>query len=207
LLHKNEPEEEKPNVYALYDVVNGKMVGDEARTLTPISPFTTYLIDGKTLIIDTSKSTESKAIVYYEGHSVTVSGDLSIRTSYFPGGALVSVGKYVFYKNGDGNLTYTPNSNLNVSEIVGGANGYYFSFDSEYILVFDSAFNLYGRVVVPSYAVEKTVFALSNGNILVQYCYRADEYSDDYDYMDETGSKFIIKTLIYPLFCIICKCV
>ena len=199
LLYKNDSTAEKPHVYALYDVKKGEIFGEEARTLTPTTPFADYRLLDKTLIIDTSTSTDSKATVYYEGNSVVVSGDVSVRTSTFPTGALVSVGDHVFYKNTDGNLTYTLNSNVTASEIVGGANGYYFSIDanSNNILIFDSNFNLYGRVVVPSYAVEKSVFALSNGNVLVQYCYRADEYSDDYDYMDETGGKFNIKTLIY----------
>lgn len=199
LLHKHQPTAEKPHAYALYDLDNGEIFGEEAKTLTAISPFAIYNINEKTVIIDTSMSAEGKAIVYYEGNSVTVSGDVSVRISNYNGGALVSVGKYVFYQDGDGNIAYTDNTGVTAAEIVGGANGYYFSLDQNSVLIYDENFNLYGRVVVPSYAVEKTVFALSNGNLLVQYCFRADEYSNDYDYMDGTGSKFILKTLIYEV--------
>ena len=52
------------------------------------------------------------------------------------------------------------------------------------IVVYDASLNLVGTYYLPSYEVDGEIFALSNGNLFIQYAVVQDIMAEDYDYLD-----------------------
>lgn len=68
---------------------------------------------------------------------------------------------------------------------------------NEYLLsVYDENLALVSTYYFPTYIENRTYTVLENGNVWLQYSYLADQYSDEFDVMDESGEKYIIETKI-----------
>lgn len=101
------------------------------------------------------------------------------------------------YRAADGNLAYAFDYNtLGMSPSIQGRNGdYYYGFAGHTAYIYDLSFKLCVKHELPDYANVVSHAALLGGNMLIQYFYDADPYSDDYDYINGED-KYILKTLL-----------
>lgn len=90
-------------------------------------------------------------------------------------------------------------------------NDYYYVIEENSVAIYDAELQLVTLEIIPGYAASAMMPAstrmmistggafitvLNNGNVLIQYSYYADEYAEDYTYMDDDGNKYIMETKV-----------
>ena len=80
-----------------------------------------------------------------------------------------------------------------VDEKVGA---YYYAEDDGLITVYNEELSLVTYFQVPVSADDYNWFALSGGNVLVQYTFLESDHEDKYDYIDDEGDKYTLHTYL-----------
>jgi len=189
--------------YALYDWKN-KAFSDSVDGLeVKSSPYVLLSVfSGLGVVAKTPTEDGGDYTVFYNGENSFVSESIEV-TKNANGINVCRIGDYVIYLDGE-ELKAVENKKIKVEDVCALENGYFYREDTagKMLLIYDSALNLYGKVNKPTYAsdvskLEKWFFPLSNGNVLVQYLYVADQYGDEYDVILEDGNKYFVKQQIF----------
>ena len=140
---------------------------------------TIEIYDGETMSTVQLSQEDGDEIIYNEDVDILVIGD--------------SV-----YREKKGEIYITEYNDADVDSFEYTAGGYYFAekSGSEDLLVYNKDLELIGKAKVPSYAYDNNILVLENGNVLIQYTYVADNYGDDYDFIDN-GTKYKLVTELF----------
>ena len=185
--------------FALYDWKNKAFVDQEDGLEVKVSPYIN--VDDTGLVAKIPDEVDGDYTVFYNGDKSFSTESVDV-TKNDKGLEIFRVGDFVIYSD-EGQLVAVENKKVNVADIFAMENGYFYREDTaaRILLVYDDEFNLYGKATLPTYkseisALSKCFFPLSNGNVLVQYLYVADQYGDEYDVILD-GNKYFVKQQIY----------
>ena len=84
-------------------------------------------------------------------------------------------------------------SYMYVPSITDAYGDYYYNIDSNSVTVYDNSLNTIHYWEAPQYVNDMIAFVLNNGNVFIQYTYKADNLEKKYDYLDNNGDKLFIK--------------
>lgn len=185
--------------FALYDWKSKAFVDSVEGLTEKVAPF--VALGGVNAVAKIPAEEGDNYTVFYNGEKSFETDSIAV-TPNTKGIGVYKIGDYAVYDTKDG-ITAVENKKINVADICGEQNGYFYREDTagRMLLIYDDELDLYGKISLPTYVtqideVDKWFFPLSNGNVLVQYFYIADQYGDEYDVIMD-GNKYFVKQQIY----------